>query len=117
MLTPVFVAGLAGFFVATPERGGDERFAAQQRHPVPLRPADVEAAVRAAPGPEGQRGERARCRPRGGGELGNPWACSITYPSGMVAGYDVTVRADGSYAGGHVGGSGSIAGCCVRLPE
>ena len=117
VLIPVFVAGLAGFFTATGERGGDDRFAAQQRHPIPVRPADVEAAVRDAPGPDGEKGERARCRAGGGGDLRNPWACTIAYPSGLVAEYAVTIRADGSYTGDHRGGSGSIAGCCVALPE
>ena len=117
VLIPVFAAGLAGFFVATAQRGADSQFVQQQRNPLPLRPGDVEEAVRRAPGPSQERGSEARCRSRGRDELRNPWRCRVVYPSGLVADYRVTVRPDGVYIGTHVGGTGVIEGCCVDVPR
>ncbi len=119
VLIPVFVAGMAGFFVATAERGGHEEFAEEQRDPRQLQASDVEAIVRTAPepvGPRGPEGIRARCHPRGRGDLRNPWRCSVAYRSGLVAAYDVVVRPDGSYVGDYRGGSSSVTGCCVNVP-
>ena len=119
LLAPVFAAGIAGFFAATSARQGETDFATRSQHPAPLQTADVEAAVSTAPEPgtgsgRGRaRGTRADCRPGREGELRNPWSCRITYRSGTVARYSVTIRPDGSFHGDHLDGTGSITGCCV----
>ena len=112
-------AGLAGTVTALASRDADTAFLYRQQHPLQIRASDVERVVRTAPEPvAGGRtpGHRARCHPEGQSGLRNPWLCSVTYRSGRTAGYRIIVRPSGAYSGHHVGGSGTVTGCCVNVP-
>jgi len=115
--------GVAAAVVAFRGRGGEEVFRFEQSRlpaltsPTVLSAARVAAVVALAPEPvpAGRRTPPAqvRCRPRGGGILRNPWACTIVYRSGTRAQYRVIVEPDGHYTGV---GTGIISGCCVEAP-
>jgi len=98
--------------------GGQEAFLEAQLHPRPLRAADVERGLLGTPEPYGSHRrnvDHVACRSDGSGGLRNPWRCRLSYRSGREARLLVTLRADGSFVAKHLGGSGSIVGCCVDL--
>jgi hypothetical protein len=111
-------AGLVGTVVALGDRGADAQFLQDQRHPQSLQGTDVAAVVRTAPNPRtGQgSGASATCVRRGRGELGNPWACTVTYPDGRKVRMSVNVNSDGSYVGRYAGTNSGATGCCVDVP-
>ena len=76
---------------------------------------EVEMAREPEPVPAARRTPvvQARCEPKGGGTLRNPWVCTVRYRSGTQAHYLVAVQPDGSYSGI---GTGIIEGCCVKVP-
>ncbi len=113
----VLACGLAGTAVALGARGADSQFLYAQQNPQRVRVAEVERVVRTAPDPAVGRGAgvSARCRPRGTGDLRNPWACTVRYATGRRARLTVRIQADGSYTGRYRAG-GQAGGCCVRLP-
>jgi hypothetical protein len=119
VLAPLVAASLAGVALALGSRGADDEFLYRQRHPLRLRPAQVENIVITAPEPVAGRrtpGAAAHCRPLGRGELRNPWRCRVRYRSGRADRLAVTVRSDGSYLGRYSGGA-TARGCCIQLPE
>ena len=119
VVAPLLVAGLAGTVVALAGRGAEEAFVHAQRTAQRLETTDVERVVRTAGEPvRGPHppGIRARCRSLGSGDLRNPWRCTVTYRSGRRARYEVQLKADGSYVGRHIDGTGVATGCCVALP-
>jgi hypothetical protein len=110
-------AGLAGTAVALGNRGANEQFLQEQRHPPNLRPSDVERVVSSAPDPATGKGRGlgAACTSRGSGPLGNPWSCVVRYGSGKRVRIAVRVQQDGYYSGRYAGG-GAVTGCCIDLP-
>lgn len=118
-LTVLLAAGLAGTAVALDGHSSDAQFLQDQRHPPNLRQQDVERVVRSAPDPQTGRGRgvAATCSRGGRGELGNPWACVVSYASGKRQRLRVRVLADGTYEGEFVGVRGAaVSGCCIDLP-
>ena len=120
ILAAPLLAGLAGTAAALGERDADSAFLYRQENPLALRAVDVERVVRKAPDPlegrEGTPGVKAGCRPRGGGDLRNPWTCEVTYRSRRPRPrLRVEVRDDGSYVGRYAGGGG-VEGCCIAVP-
>jgi len=119
VVAAVIVAGLAATVVALAGRNADAQFLQDQRHPPSLRPVDVEPVVASAPDPAtGKgRGSSASCARHGRGELGNPWGCTVDYPSGKRVRLSVHIRSDGTYVGRYRGvGGGASEGCCIDLP-
>lgn len=120
ILAAPLLAGLAGTAAALGERDADSAFLYRQENPLALRAVDVERVVRKAPDPlegrEGAPGVKASCRPRGSGDLRNPWTCEVTYRSRRPRPrLRVEVRDDGSYVGRYAGGGG-VEGCCIAVP-
>ena len=117
---PLVVAGLAGTGVALSHRGVDPAFALRQRHPLPVTADQVERAVASAHEPvpeEKTRATGARCTPGGGGDIRNPWTCTVRYESGSRFTYTVQIEADGSYRGQNRIGNRIVYGCCVKPPQ
>jgi hypothetical protein len=115
----VVLAGLAGSALAFANRGGNEQFLQDQRHPPNLSAAEVARVVATAPDPATGKGRglAAACKRRGTGPLGNPWSCAVRYPSGKHYRLKVQVQQDGSYDGSFVGVNGAATtGCCIDLP-
>ena len=115
----LLLAGLAGSAVAFANRGGDEQFLQEQRHPPTLQASEVERVVRTAPDPTSGTGQgvAARCANRGNGPLRNPWSCVVRFKSGERVRLLVQVEEDGTYDGRYVGVKGAAAtGCCIDLP-
>jgi hypothetical protein len=119
-IAAVVGAGLAGTAFALGGRGADAQFLQDQRHPPDLRPAEVQRVVRTAPDPSTGKGKgvAATCSRRGSGPLGNPWSCTVRYPSGRRVRLAVRVQQDGYYSGRYLGvpGSARATGCCIDLP-
>ena len=120
IIAPALLAALAGTATALGGRGADASFLYRQEHPLRLRAADVESAVRSAPDPlEGRKGApgvKARCQPHGSRGLQNPWTCQVIYASRRPRPrLRLEVRDDGSYVGRYAGGGG-IEGCCIAVP-
>ncbi len=119
----VLIVGAAGVFVALASRGSEDAFRSEQSRSLTLVPPGVLSGARVAaeiakepePVAAARRTQvvRARCRPKGGGTLRNPWECTVRYRSGTQAHYLVQVEPDGSYSGV---GSGLINGCCIKVP-
>ena len=111
-------AGLAGTAVALGNRGADEQFLQEQRHPLNLRASDVERVVSSAPDPATGKGRglAAACTSRGSGSLRNPWSCVVRYGSGKQVRIAVRVQPDGYYSGRYAAGDGAVSGCCIDLP-
>jgi hypothetical protein len=119
----VLIVGIAGVFVAFASRGSEEAFRDAQSRSLTLVPPGTLSAARVAAEvakqPEPVAAARrtpavqARCQPKGGGALRDPWACTVRYRSGMQAHYLVQVEPDGSYSGI---GTGLINGCCIKVP-
>lgn len=119
----VLIVGIAGVFVAFASRGSEDAFRSEQANSLTLVPqgvlsaARVEAEIAKEPEPVAAAHRtqvvQARCEPKGGGTLRNPWACTVRFRSGTRAHYLVQVEPDGSYSGV---GSGLINGCCIKVP-
>jgi hypothetical protein len=126
LLIALLAVGLVSFVLIRSQREGGAAVIARQHDAEALRPASVAAVVRLAPDSTTHApGKRASCKAVGSGELLNPWRCAITYPSGRVNQYRVTINADGSYSGDHQVGRyrgrrytspGRISGCCIVIP-
>jgi hypothetical protein len=126
LFVPLFAVGLVSFVIVRSQQGEGATLVARQIYAAALTPSAVESVVRAAPDPvTGARGLRAGCTPLSSGELDNPWRCTITYRSGRVIQYRVTLDPSGSYTGDqeivHFRGrtypdTGHITGCCVVIP-
>lgn len=136
LLGALLAVGVCSFVVVRGEQGDGAVFLARQRAVRPLTAAAVDRVVVAAPDPVTRvRGLAARCAALGrvasgrgapiGGALTSPWRCLITYRSGRLIRYLVTVHADGSYAGDHelvafrgrrYSDTGTIEGCCIAIP-
>ena len=118
VLVPTLLAALAVTVAAYGGLGGDAAFVHEQRAARPARAVDLERVMRTTPEPyRPHRRDVAtvRCRPRGSGELQNPWRCAVGYRSGRRASFVVMLRADGSFRAAHREGTGAIVGCCVQL--
>ena len=117
LVLPSVVAAVLGSVVAASNRDAGDSFVLNQEQLQPVQAAELEAAVvrapNALPGSGGGRGNSARCRSRGGGELRNPWTCVVRYPSGDVIRYRVTVDPDRSFEGASRGNVLVISGCCA----
>ncbi len=128
----VLIVGAAGVFVALASRGSEDAFRNAQSRSLTLAPAGVLSAARVAAElarePEPVAAARrtpavsARCEPKGGGTLRDPWACTVRYRSGTQAHYLVQVQPDGSYSGVgdrvhkrmlHQGPDGRLSGGCA----
>jgi hypothetical protein len=126
LLLPLLAVGLVSFVIVRSQQGQGGTLIARQQHAEALTPVKVASLVRIAPDPVTHRaGKHARCVPLGSGELHNPWRCTITYGSGRVIQYTVTLGANGSYSGHHeivhyqgrtYADTGEISGCCVLIP-
>jgi hypothetical protein len=126
LLLPPLAVGLVSFVIVRSQQGQGGTLVARQQSAEALTPAKVAAVVRVAPDPvTNAAGLSARCSSLGSGELHNPWRCTISYRSGRVIQYTVTLHANGAYVGGqeivHYKGrtysdTGKINGCCVVVP-
>jgi hypothetical protein len=129
ILAPLLAVGLVGFVFVRWHSGDSGSFPERQRQAQTLTPAAVAAVVRAAPdpnaGPLRGAGIDATCASLGSGLLGNPWRCSIRYPSGRVVRYRVTIGRNGSWVGDHelvlsaphpFHDVAVVKGCCVAVP-
>ena len=120
LAVPLIAAGVAGALVTLSNRDLDPAFAFRARHPLPVTAEQVERAVVSAPEPVPARkteARRARCTPGGGGDIRNPWTCTVAYGSGSRFTYSVQIEADGSYHGQNRIGNRIVYGCCVRPPQ
>ncbi len=120
----VLLLGAVAVLVALDARGSEDAFKSAQSQalssaaaPGVLTAARVQAGLARAPEPVAVAARtpavQARCQPKGGGTLRNPWQCTVLYRSGVRAHYLVQVQPDGSYS---AVGSGLINGCCIRVP-
>jgi hypothetical protein len=120
VLLPVVAATLAGAIAAVAGRGADEEFLAEQKNPPRVRAEAVEELMlTTAPDPEPPHepsGTRSRCEADGRRELRNPWHCTVEYPSGSIARFDVTIESDGSYVADYTGDTAEATGCCLDVP-
>lgn len=116
LMVPLAV-GVAIAVVTIGRRGAGAAFSYAQRHSSALTAKEVERLVSTAPAPVHQvrPGAHASCAPHGGGELRNPWHCSLRYASGLQVSYRVTVRGDGSYLGVNLADKSTIGGCCTQI--
>ncbi len=118
VLVPALAAALAVAVAACAAYGGETAFTRRQASARPAPAVDLERLLFETREPyDRHEGTviRADCRSRGGGELQNPWRCRMRYGSGRRATFDVRLRTDGSFVARHVGGTGTITGCCVEL--
>ena len=126
LLASLLAVALASLVVVRTQSQGGAGLIARQREAGVLTPSAVASVVRAAPDPVTRaRGRRAVCAALGSGELQNPWRCTISYPSGRVIRYRVTINAGGSYSGDQEivryrgrthRDTGQITGCCIAIP-
>ncbi|HEX8066691.1 MAG TPA: hypothetical protein VF520_09220 [Thermoleophilaceae bacterium] len=119
VLVPLLAAGLAGTAVTLANREVDPSYAFRERHPLRIDADQVQRAVSTAPEPvPGRRtaARSARCRPGGGGDIRNPWTCTVAYGSGSRFTYSVQIEADGSFRGENRIGNRIVYGCCVKPP-
>jgi hypothetical protein len=126
LFLPLLAVGVVSFVIVRSQQGEGGALIAQQQHAEALTPAKLAAVVRVAPeSSNGPSGKSAKCIPLGSGELHNPWRCTISYPSGRLVQYRVTISANGSYVGDDqvvhyqgrtTTGPGQITGCCVVVP-
>jgi hypothetical protein len=129
VLAPLLLVAIVSFVFIEGHEGEGNTVVSAQDQSQGLTASTVDRAVSAAPDPVAEptheRGIAAVCSSLGSGGLLNPWRCSIRYRSGRQVQYQVTIHADGSYAGDHeivrFGGhryadTGTITGCCVSVP-
>ena len=119
VLLPVVAVTLAGAIAAVAGRGADEEFLSEQKNPTRVRAEAVEKLMLTAPDPAPPHepsGTRSRCETDGRRELRNPWHCTVEYPSGSVARFDVTIKTDGSYVADYAGDTAEATGCCLDVP-
>jgi len=126
LFLPLLAVGLVSFVIVRSQQGQGATLIMRQQQAEALTPAKLARVVRVAPDPVTHaKGRSASCFPLGSGELHNPWRCAITYPSGRVIQYRVTLHADGSYTGDDEvvryqgqthSDTGQIQGCCVVVP-
>ncbi|MFL5859393.1 MAG: hypothetical protein ACJ780_01225 [Solirubrobacteraceae bacterium] len=126
VVAAVVIVGVVSFVFVRSHQGDGGLLVASQRDAQLLGPPAVERVVKAAPDPSRRaRARSAACTPGGGGELHNPWRCTVAYPPGKHIRWLVTISLDGSYVGthqvvtyrGHTQASpGSITGCCIAVP-
>src|SRR5215208_4503199 len=116
ILALVIVVGAFATVFALRVREASTVFVSQERNLRRLSNSAVESAMRTASARNGKPGSQASCRPRGGGQLRNPWQCRVSYPGGRGNDFQVVVGANGYYAGRRVGGGGGfIKGCCINV--
>jgi hypothetical protein len=118
VLLPIILIGLIATAVALIARqDSDPQFTAAQKTLATLPPAVLERFIAAArdprPGMGRHKGISARCVPHGGGELRNPWFCTVKYPVGPSVRYGVIVNPTGQVQGSNSNGSLVVYGCCV----
>jgi len=119
VVTALVVACAAAVVAALGGGGADDALLARQEHPLRVTADAVEQLMLTAPDPQvphEKNATRSRCESQGERDLGNPWACTVTYPSGSVQRYVVTINGDGSYVADYVGDSATATGCCLRSP-
>ena len=126
LLAPLLTVAVVSLVVVRTQAQGGAGLIARQRAAGVLTPGAVANVVRAAPDPVTRRGGRkAVCAALGSGELRNPWRCTVTYASGRLIQYRVTIRAGGSYSGDQeivrfrgrtYRDTGQITGCCIAIP-
>jgi hypothetical protein len=119
VVVALVVACAAAAMAALGSRDTDDAFLARQEHPLRVTAEAVEKLMLTAPDPQPPHEKdatRSRCEPQGGRELRNPWTCALTYPSGSVQRYVVTINGDGSYVADYVGDSATATGCCLKSP-
>lgn len=119
VLAPALVAGLVGTGVTVAVREGDASFEFRQRNPTQIDPSELARLVERAPEPVADPGPvpgtRATCRPRGRGDLQNPWICRVRYPSGSRMRFRIEITPRGSYKGLNEEKTGEVSGCCVTV--
>ena len=119
LLGPVLIVGVVAAVTALGHRGADPAFLDAQRHPARIGPEALSQAVVLAreprPGNQGPRGRSARCRAGAADALGNPWRCTVRFPSGRSLRYRIRLWADGTFHGANRRGDGIIDGR-VRAP-
>ncbi len=126
VIAPLLAVAIVSFVVIRSQHGSGATILTQQRYAQRLTAADVAQVVRTAPDPKTrQPALRARCVPRGVGDLKNPWRCQLAYANGDRLQYTVTILGNGSYTGVNqviLGpgprrpSAGTISGCCVNIP-
>lgn len=126
LFLPLLVLGLVSFVIVRSQQGQGATLVNRQQQAEALTPSKLAAVVRVAPDPATHKaGEEASCIALGSGELHNPWRCTISYRSGRVIQYTVTLNANGSYSGDQeivhyrrrtYSDTGEISGCCVVIP-
>jgi hypothetical protein len=103
--------------VAIKSRESDTQFIARQQSLSSVPANALERFVASAPDPRpnlgGGKGTGAVCRPKGFGELRNPWFCTVHYPRGGSVVYRVTIGAQGFVNGLNRTGELRVNGCCV----
>jgi hypothetical protein len=119
----VLVVAVSATVVAVFSLGSEDLFRYAQSSALGLNapvvtPASMESALARVPAPVAPSKRTpavlTNCTPRGGGPLRNPWTCVIRYRSGVTAHYLIQINSDGSFNGV---GTGTISGCCVKLPD
>ena len=117
LLVPVLALGIAGAGVAIRLHESDAAFLYRQEHPLTVEAPALAALVKKAPDPVPGGGRApsrsASCVPGRGGQLRNPWQCTVVYTSGHLLHYRITIRPNGSYAGSDPTGQFVVTGCCV----
>ena len=119
VLLPVAGVMIASALAAVAGRGADEAFLAEQENPTRVSVEAVEDLMLTAPDPappHERSATRSRCETDGRRELRNPWSCTVEYPSGTVARFDVTIKNDGSYVADYAGDTATATGCCLDIP-
>ena len=118
VIVPTLAAAVAVAAAAFSATGGDAAFVRQQENARPARAADLERMMLTTQEPYGRHLRNAvdaSCSARGSGELQNPWRCRLAYETDRRATFRVTIASDGAFRAVHLGGTGSIGGCCVEL--
>jgi hypothetical protein len=103
--------------VAIKSRESDTQLIARQQNLSSVDASALERFVASAPDPRpslgGARGIGAVCRPKGFGELLNPWSCTVHYHRGGSVRYRVTIDPRGIVNGLDRTGQLRVYGCCV----
>ena len=114
------LVGCGAGAVALAVRPSDTQFLYAQQAAAPVNAAQLDQILATAqdprPGHPRERATAVRCTSsvRGGG-LGNPWSCTVRYPTAPAVAYLVTITADGHVSGATRDGSLAVSGCCVLV--